>query len=80
MGSSPVKGSSSTTRSGSWMTAAANCTFCCMPFESATVSFRALAARPTRSSQAWARRPASAWSSPRIAARNVNCSATFILG
>ena len=60
MGSRPVKGSSRTMRSGSWMTAAANCTFCCMPFDRSPVSDLALAARPTRSSQACARRAASA--------------------
>ena len=48
-GSRPLNGSSRISRSGSWMMAARNCTFCCMPFESSSQRLRSQSPRPTRS-------------------------------
>ena len=48
-GSRPLNGSSRISRSGSWMMAARNCTFCCMPFDSSSQRLRSQSPRPTRS-------------------------------
>ena len=80
IGSSPLHGSSRITSSGSWISAVANWTFCCMPLDRSWTLLPRHCARPSRSSQRSARSFDCARDTPRSSAINRSMSTTFIFG
>ena len=77
-GSSPLNGSSRISRSGPWIVAATNCTFCDMPFDSSSQRFDSTPRRPTRSRASEMRRSRSGPSAPFRRARKRRNGRTFI--
>ena len=80
IGSRPENGSSSTSRSGSFTSAAISCTRCWLPCDSASSRSAARSARPSRSSQAYTPQLTSSAARPHSSPRYTSWSCTRIRG